>query len=248
MSHSFNKVPAVTLAFWLIKIAATTMGETAGDAVSMTLELGYLASSCIFALLFVVAASAQIFAQRYHPFLYWGVIVATTTLGTTLADFSTRSLGVGYPGGSLILFALVLLSLAAWHFSVGRISFDHIASPKVESFYWMTILFSNTLGTALGDFLADETPLGYEGGALIFGAVLALIAAAYYFSRVSRALLFWMAFILTRPLGATLGDILTKPLEAGGLDLGRFSSSAVLAAVMTALILYSLRKAKTAHS
>jgi|SRR3569623_154785 len=226
-----NKVPEVTLAFWIVKIAATTLGETAGDALSMSLNLGYALSTGIFFVCFVVALVAQVRAKSFHPFLYWLVIVTTTTVGTTMADFADRSLGIGYVGGSLILFALLLLTLGAWWFSTGSVSVTHITSPKVEVFYWVTILFSNTLGTALGDFLADTSGLGYEGGALVFAAALVLVALAYY-TKISHTMLFWAAFILTRPLGATLGDILTKPHENGGLDLGRISSPLVIAAVM----------------
>jgi uncharacterized membrane-anchored protein len=202
-----SKVPEVTLAFWLIKIAATTLGETGGDALSMTLRLGYAVSSLIFIAFLVVSAAAQIRARKFHPFLYWAVIVATTTAGTTMADFADRSLGVGYVGGSLILFALVITVLGLWRFTMGSVAVDNISAPGVEAFYWATILFSNTLGTALGDFLADSGGLGFEGGALVFGAALVLVAGAYYFTRISRTLLFWAAFILTRPLGATLGDL-----------------------------------------
>ncbi len=232
-----SKVPEVTLAFWLIKIAATTLGETGGDALSMTLRLGYAVSSLIFIAFLVVTAAAQIRARKFHPFLYWAVIVATTTAGTTMADFADRSLGIGYVGGSLILFALVVGVLGLWRFTLGSVSVDHINSPGVEAFYWATILFSNTLGTALGDFLADSGGLGFEGGALVFGAALVLVAAGYYFTRISRTVLFWSAFILTRPLGATLGDLLTKPHAMGGLHLGRIGSSSWLALFMVACIL-----------
>ena len=241
--EAVSKIPAVTVAFWLIKIAATTLGETAGDAVSMTLNLGYAVGTAIFAVFFFVAAAAQIKARSYHPFLYWAVIVTTTTVGTTMADFATRSMGIGYVGGSLILFALLMIVLGIWRAVMGTVSVDSVTSPKVETFYWVTILFSNTLGTALGDFLADSPGFGYEGGALVFGATLVVIAGFYYFTAISRTLLFWAAFILTRPLGATLGDILTKPLDHGGLDLGRFSSSAVLAVFMIACILCTSQKA-----
>ena len=225
---SSNKVPEVTLAFWVIKIAATTLGETGGDALSMTLNLGYALSTLILAGIFIAVVWAQIGSKRFHPFLYWTVIVATTTVGTTMADFADRSLGIGYVGGSLILFAILLATLAIWKFVVGSVSVNNIASPEAETFYWLTILFSNTLGTALGDFLADSG-LGYEGAAVVFAGLLALIAAAYFYTRISHTLLFWAAFILTRPLGATVGDMLTKPRADGGLDLSRFSSSAVLA-------------------
>ena len=225
-SASFNKVPEVTLAFWVIKIAATTLGETGGDALSMTLNLGYALSTLLLFGIFVAVVWAQIGSKRFHPFLYWTVIVATTTVGTTMADFADRSLGVGYVGGSLILFALLMATLAIWRFVIGSVSVNTIVSPKAETFYWLTILFSNTLGTALGDFLADSG-LGYEGAAVVFAGLLALIAAAYFRARISHTLLFWMAFILTRPLGATVGDMLTKPRANGGLDLSRISSSAI---------------------
>lgn len=227
-SASFNKVPEVTLAFWVIKIAATTLGETGGDALSMTLNLGYALSTLVLFGIFVAFVWAQIASKRFHRFLYWAVIVATTTVGTTMADFADRSLGVGYVGGSLILFAILMATLAIWKFVVGSVSVNNIVSPKAETFYWLTILFSNTLGTALGDFLADSG-LGYEGAAVVFAGLLALIAAAYFRTRISHTLLFWMAFILTRPLGATVGDILTKPHANGGLDLSRITSSAVIA-------------------
>ena len=232
-----SKVPEVTLAFWLIKIAATTLGETGGDALSMTLRLGYAVSSLIFIAFLVVSAAAQIRARKFHPFLYWAVIVATTTAGTTMADFADRSLGVGYVGGSLILFALVITVLGLWRFTLGSVAVDNISAPGVEAFYWATILFSNTLGTALGDFLADSGGLGFEGGALVFGAALVLVAGAYYFTCISRTLLFWSAFILTRPLGATLGDLLTKPHAMGGLHLSRIGSSSWIALFMVACIL-----------
>jgi uncharacterized membrane-anchored protein len=227
-SASSNKVPEVTLAFWVIKIAATTLGETGGDALSMTLNLGYALSTLVLFGIFVAVVWAQIASKRFHPYLYWTVIVATTTVGTTMADFADRSLGVGYVGGSLILLAILTATLAIWKLVVGSVSVDTIVSPKAETFYWLTILFSNTLGTALGDFLADSG-LGYEGAALVFACLLALIAAAYFRTRVSHTLLFWMAFILTRPLGATVGDMLTKPHADGGLDLSRITSSAVIA-------------------
>jgi uncharacterized membrane-anchored protein len=234
--QSASKVPEITLVFWIIKIAATTLGETGGDALSMTLNLGYAISSGIFLAFFAAAVAGQLAARRFHRFLYWTVIVATTTLGTTMADFADRSLGIGYPGGSLILFGLVLLSLGVWRAVVGSVSVTAITSRRVEVFYWMTILFSNTLGTALGDWLADSGP-GYEGGALIFGAMLALIAAAYFFTEISHTLLFWAAFILTRPLGATLGDLLTKPVANGGFNLSRIESSATIAVFILACIL-----------
>jgi uncharacterized membrane-anchored protein len=203
----------------------------------MTLNWGYALSSALFIAIFVVAAVAQISAKRFHPFLYWAVIVATTTAGTTMADFADRSLGIGYPGGSVILFVLLLMSLAVWYWQAGSISVDTVASPKVEMFYWTAILFSQTLGTALGDWMADSNGLGYERGALVFAAGLVLVAAAYLYTNVSRTILFWTAFILTRPLGATLGDLLDKPVANGGLAFGRFYASAILAALIVALIL-----------
>ena len=222
-----GKVPAVTLAFWVIKIAATTLGETGGDAVSMTLALGYLLSTCIFGLLFLALAGAQIASRKFDPLLYWAAIVATTTAGTTMADFTDRSLGVGYVGGSLILLGLLAVVMAAWRLSEGQVAADRITTRRTEMFYWAAILISNTLGTALGDFLADSGA-GYEGGALVFAGMLAIVALLYFTRSISNVLLFWMAFVLTRPLGATLGDFLTKPAQAGGLHLGRGMSSACL--------------------
>jgi uncharacterized membrane-anchored protein len=238
-----SKVPQVAIAFWIIKIAATTLGETGGDALSMSLNLGYLLSTAIFMVCFIAALAVQMRAKRYHSFLYWTVIVTTTTVGTTMADFADRSLGIGYPGGTLILFALLMIVLAAWRFSVGSISFSDIRSSKVEIFYWVTILFSNTLGTALGDFLADTSGVGYERGALVFAGLLTLVAAAYFFTKISHTILFWTAFILTRPLGATLGDILTKPRADGGLNLSRISSSLAIGAFMVICILVTSQKA-----
>jgi uncharacterized membrane-anchored protein len=232
-----SKVPAVTLGFWIIKILATTLGETGGDAVTMTLHLGYLVGTAIFATVLVIAVSAQISAKRFHPFLYWAVIVATTTVGTTLADFFDRSLGIGYIGGSSVLFVLLLAALGLWYWSLGSVAINTVTSPKVEMFYWMTIMFSQTLGTALGDFLADTGGLGYAGGALVFGAALAVVAGLYFYTSVSRTVLFWASFILTRPLGATMGDLLDKPMNHGGLALGRFEASAVLAAGIVVCIL-----------
>jgi uncharacterized membrane-anchored protein len=232
-----SKVPEVTLGFWIIKIAATTLGETGGDAVTMTLGLGYLIGTAIFATIFVVAVSAQVAARRFHPFLYWFVIVATTTAGTTLADFFDRSLGIGYAGGASLLFILLMATLGLWHWSLGSVSVETITAPKAEMFYWATIMFSQTLGTALGDWMADTTGLGYEGGALVFAAALVIVAVLYFRTNVSGTLLFWSAFIRTRPLGATVGDLLDKPVANGGLALGRFSASAVLAAFIVACIL-----------
>jgi uncharacterized membrane-anchored protein len=245
---SISKVPEVTLAFWIIKICATTLGETAGDAVSMSMNLGYLIGTAIFAAVFLVAVTAQIKARGFHPFLYWITIIATTTVGTTMADFADRSLGIGYAGGSLLLFALVIASLALWYKVMGSVSVDTIRTPKAEMFYWLTIMFSQTLGTALGDWTADTEGVGYLGAALIFGGSLALVAAAYYWTRIPRTTLFWAAFILTRPLGAALGDFLDKPLDAGGLALSRYVASALLLAIMIACILMFGRKAaKQSH-
>jgi uncharacterized membrane-anchored protein len=232
-----SKVPEVKLGFWIIKIFATTLGETGGDAVTMSMNLGYLAGTAIFAAIFAVAVAAQINAKRFHPFLYWTVIVATTTVGTTLADFVDRSLGIGYLGGSSLLAALLVASLAIWHRTLGTVSIGSIGSRPAEVFYWITILFSQTLGTALGDWMADSTGLGYAGGALVFAAGLAVTVAAYFWTNVSRTVLFWIAFVLTRPLGATVGDFLDKPLDHGGLALSRYTASLALAAVMVLLIL-----------
>ena len=247
-SSMLNKVPAVTLAFWVIKIAATTVGETGGDALSMTLNLGYLTSTFIFAGIFVVVLAGQLAARRFHPFLYWAVIVATTTTGTTISDYLDRDAGLGYPRASLLLFAGVLLSLALWRLTTGSVSVSKITTRRAEFFYWMTILISNTLGTALGDFTADSMNSGFEGGALIFGAVLVVIAAAYFFTKINRTFLFWSAFILTRPLGATLGDILTKPVHNGGLNLDRIMASLVIAAFMIVCIVFTRQRSEQGPS
>jgi uncharacterized membrane-anchored protein len=240
-----SKVPEVTLVFWTIKILATTLGETGGDAVSMSLDFGYAVSSFIFIGIFVVAVAAQISAKKFHPFLYWLVVVATTTAGTTMADFADRSLGIGYPGGASLLFGLLMLSLAIWYWSAGSISVNTVSTPRIEMFYWIAILLSQTLGTALGDWMADTNGLGYEGGALVFAAGLALIALAYFYTALSRTLLFWAAFILTRPLGATLGDFLDKPLSNGGLAFSRFYASAILAAVIISCVALLPQRAGT---
>jgi uncharacterized membrane-anchored protein len=231
-----SKVPEVTLVFWIIKILATTLGETGGDTVSMSMNLGYAVSSLIFIGIFVIAVIAQIAAKKFHPFLYWFVVVATTTAGTTMADFADRSLGIGYPGGASLLFVLLMASLAVWYWSAGSISVNTVSTPGIETFYWVAILFSQTLGTALGDWMADTNGFGYGGGALVFVAGLVLIAAAYRFTHISRTLLFWAAFILTRPLGATLGDLLDKPLDDGGLNFSRFYATVILAAVIIACV------------
>lgn len=242
-NHStLSKVPAVTLGFWLIKIAATTLGETGGDSVSMTMNLGYLIGTAIFLSALVVLVAFQISAKKFHPFLYWATIVASTTAGTTMADFATRSLGIGYTGGSLLLLVCVLAVLGLWYWSHGSVSVETVNTPKVEAFYWATITFSQTLGTALGDWIADDTGLGYIGGALVFAVALAIVAAAYFRTKISHVLLFWAAFILTRPLGATVGDFLDKPLDHGGLALSRPIASAVLAIFMIACIFLTRQK------
>lgn len=229
MPETLNKVPEVTLAFWIIKIAATTLGETGGDTVTMTLNWGYLAGTALFLAVLMLLVSLQITAKDFHPFLYWATIIASTTFGTTMADFADRSLGIGYTGGSSLLLVLLLATLGLWYWSSGSISVDTVSTPKVEMFYWAAITFSQTLGTALGDWMADSTGLGYEGGALVFGAALAVVAAAYYWTSISRVTLFWTAFILTRPLGATVGDFLDKPAHDGGLAFSRPLASALLA-------------------
>ncbi len=225
---NLSKVPEITLIFWIIKIAATTLGETGGDAVSMSMKLGYLVGTGVFAVIFVAAVIAQMSAARFRPVLYWATIVATTTLGTTLADFADRSLGIGYAGGTMLLLALLIGCLFAWQRTLGSVSVDTVSTPKSEVFYWVTIMLSQTLGTALGDWTASTAGLGYRGGAAVFGALLALAVAGYYWTSLSRTILFWVAFILTRPLGAVVGDLLDKPLTEGGLAQSRFAASAVL--------------------
>ena len=252
-----SKVPEVTLVFWIIKILATTLGETGGDAVTMSWlgettaaakGSGYLIGTAIFGIIFIAAVLVQIKAKKFHPVLYWITIIATTTVGTTLADFFDRSMGVGYAGGSTILFALLMASLFVWHRTMGTIAVDTVSSPKTEMFYWVTIMFSQTLGTALGDWTADTAGLGYTGAALIFGGALALLAAAYFWTSVSRTALFWAAFILTRPLGAVVGDFLDKPVAKGGLELSRYSASAALVVLIVACIfLFSHKPAERAH-
>ena len=242
-----SKVPAVTLGFWIIKILATTLGETAGDTVTMTMNLGYLTGTAIFLSAFVILVVFQIRARRFSAALYWATIVASTTAGTTMADFADRSLGVGYAGGSAILLTCVVASLALWRWREGSVSVNTIDRPRVEAFYWVTITFSQTLGTALGDWIADDTGLGYEGAALIFLAGLALTAGAYFWTTLSRAWLFWIAFILTRPLGATVGDFLDKPVAHGGLALSRPIASLVIAALMIVAISVSIFRQRTVH-
>ena len=243
-AHStLSKVPAVTLGFWIIKIAATTLGETGGDTVTMTLNWGYLAGTVLFLALLVALVIAQILATRFNPFLYWATIVASTTFGTTMADFCDRSLGIGYTGGSSLLLALLLGTLGLWYFVEGSISVQTVYRPRVEAIYWAAITFSQTLGTALGDWMADTTGLGYEGGALVFAAGLVVLAALYSWTSISRVALFWAAFILTRPLGATVGDILDKPISHGGLALSRPLASAVIAVFIVACILFLPQRA-----
>ncbi|MDI1353180.1 MAG: hypothetical protein PSV35_10515 [bacterium] len=243
-----SKVPEITLLFWIMKIAATTLGETAGDVVSMSLNLGYLIGTIIFAVIFLIVVFAQIKANQFQPVLYWFTIITTTTLGTTLADFADRSLGIGYVGGSLLLLFLLLSSLFLWYFSLGTISVNTIFTPKAELFYWVTIMFSQTLGTALGDWAADTAGFGYAGGALLFSGLLLMVIVAYYLSTISRVLLFWVAFIITRPLGAVVGDFLDKPIASGGLGLSRYSASAVLFLfILFCIFFFTQKAAKQPH-
>jgi uncharacterized membrane-anchored protein len=239
-----SKVPAVTLGFWIIKILATTLGETGGDTLSMTYEMGYLVSSVIFIVPLIVLVIAQVRSVRYHPFLYWATIIASTTAGTTMADFATRSLGIGYLGGSLMLLACVLVVLALWRMTLGTVAVDSVDNARAETWYWVTITFSQTLGTALGDWAADDGGLGYLGGAALFGSLLAALVLLWRFTAASRVWLFWAAFILTRPLGATVGDFLDKPLSQGGLDFSRPIASAVLLVAIVALIAFTARRRK----
>lgn len=240
-----TKVPEVTLVFWIIKIFCTTLGETGGDAVTMSMNLGYLVGTAIFAAVFVVAVIFQVKARRFHPFLYWATIIATTTVGTTLADFADRSLGVGYAGGSLSLLLLLLASLGVWYWTLGSVSVNTISTPKTEIFYWVTIMFSQTLGTALGDWTADSEGLGYAGGVAIFLGLLLVVAALHFWTKISKTILFWAAFILTRPLGAVVGDLLDKPLDHGGLNLSRYTASAALVvAVIACILIFEQRAGK----
>ena len=242
-----SKVPEVTLSFWIIKILATTLGETGGDAVSMSMNLGYLVGTGIFAALFMIAVIAQIAAKKFHPLIYWITIIATTTVGTTLADFADRSLGIGYAGGTAMLLTLLIASLLIWYRTLGSVAVNTVSSPKSEMFYWITIMFSQTLGTALGDWTADTAGLGYAGGALVFSAMLAAIAIAYYRTKISHTVLFWAAFILTRPLGAVVGDFLDKPISQGGLELSRYSASAaLLVLIICCAFIFSRNPAKLA--
>jgi uncharacterized membrane-anchored protein len=245
---SLSKVPQVTLMFWVIKVLATTLGETGGDAVSMSMNLGYLVGTAIFAVLFVAAVYVQIRAKVFHPVIYWTTIIASTTVGTTLADFADRSLGIGYTGGSTLLAALLIGSLLVWYRTLGTVAVDSVSSPRSELFYWVTIMFSQTLGTALGDWTADTAGRGYLGAAVIFGGLLALVAVAYFWSRISHTVLFWAAFVLTRPLGAVVGDFLDKPIEKGGLELSRYTASIVLLVLIAACIKFvPQRAAAKAH-
>ncbi len=244
-ARALSKVPEVTLIFWIIKIAATTLGETGGDSVTMTLNWGYLAGTALFLVLLVGLVIAQIAAKRFHPFLYWATIVASTTFGTTMADFADRSLGIGYTGGSALLFACLMLVLTLWYWSEGTVSVNTVSTPKVEAFYWAAITFSQTLGTALGDWLADSGGFGYGGGALVFAAGIAVVAALYFRTDVSRVFLFWAAFILTRPFGATVGDYLDKPVHDGGLALSRPLASAVIAVFIVLCVLILPQRAGT---
>ncbi len=242
MAQNLNKLPQITVAFWLMKITATTLGETGGDWLSMTMNVGYLMSTLAFLTLFVIALGAQLMSGKHHPFLYWTVIVATSTAGTTMSDYMDRTLGLGYAKGAAILITILLCMLAAWRLAVGNISVDNIITRKAEAFYWITILFSNTLGTALGDFLADDSGLGFLNSWLLITGVLAVILLASFFTKINRVLLFWMAFILTRPFGATFGDLMTKSHEKGGFDLGTSYTSLLLLVILLVLIQFSYSK------
>ena len=237
-----SKLPQITLAFWIMKIAATTLGETAGDLFSMTMHLGYAVTSLVLLGVFIVVLVAQLSARRFHPFLYWGVILATSTVGTTMSDFMDRTLGLGYAKGAALLFGLLLIVLAVWRWSTGSLAVTDVTSRKAETFYWMAILVSNTLGTALGDFLADSSGLGFKGGALLISGALALVTLAHYFTAISGVVLFWIAFVLTRPFGATFGDLLTKTPDKGGLGFGTIGSSIVLLSILVVLIFWTRNK------
>jgi uncharacterized membrane-anchored protein len=248
VASSLTKVPEVTFLFWIMKIVATTLGETGGDTLSMSMGLGYLLSTFIFAMIFMTAVFVQIKSKTFTPVYYWLTIIATTTVGTTLADFADRSMGIGYVGGSLFLLFLLLMSFTVWYKTLGSISINTIATPKEEAFYWMTIMFSQTLGTALGDWFADSAGFGYMGSAVLFGGLLGLLLIVYIFTKVSRTALFWIAFVLTRPLGAVLGDFLDKPLDHGGLDLSRWVISIILLAfIVGCIFLFPQKAAKRGH-
>jgi uncharacterized membrane-anchored protein len=247
MSEAASKVSKITFAFWVMKICATTLGETGGDLLSMTLNLGYALSTAIFIAIFIVTLAAQLAAKSFQPLLYWAVIISTTMAGTTMSDYLDRTAGLGYVEGSALLVTILACILALWRFTMGSVAVDNITQPKVEIFYWVTILFSNTLGTALGDFLADSSGLGYEGGALVIAGLLAIVLAAYLVTKISRIALFWLAFVLTRPLGATLGDLLTKNHAQGGLNLGTVGSSLILAVFLIGcIVLANRRRARVA--
>jgi len=239
-----NKVAKITLSFWIMKICATTLGETGGDLISMTLNVGYEISSIILFSLFLVAVIAQIKSHKFNPFLYWTVILATSTAGTTMSDFMDRTLHLGYEKGALILFAGLLSILTIWYLSEKSLSVNNIQTPREETFYWIAILFSNTLGTALGDFLADSSGLGFSGGAILIASLIGLAVLAYYFTKLNHVMLFWIAFVLTRPFGATFGDLLTKPIQKGGLNFGTVGSSAFLAIILIAMVIYTTKKEK----
>ncbi len=246
--NAFSKVPELTILFWIIKIAATTLGETGGDMVSMSMNLGYLVGTAIFAVIFIVAVVIQIKAKNFHPVIYWFTIIATTTVGTTLADFADRSLGIGYAGGSTLLFGLLMASLFIWYKTKGTVAVNSVSDPQTEMFYWVTIMFSQTLGTALGDWTADSEGLGYLGGATVFVILLAVVLGLYLWTKLSRTFLFWSAFILTRPLGAVLGDFLDKPVDHGGLALSRYAATGVLLAfILICVFSFSHRPAKKSH-
>lgn len=247
-NDALSKVPEVTLVFWVIKILATTLGETGGDAVSMSMNLGYLVGTGIFAAVFIAAVLVQVSVKKFHPVVYWITIVATTTVGTTMADFADRSLGIGYAGGTVILFTLLMGSLFIWYRTMGSVAVETVSSPKSEMFYWITIMFSQTLGTALGDWTADTAGLGYTGGAVVFSGMLLIIAVAYYRTKITHTVLFWAAFILTRPLGAVVGDFLDKPLVKGGLALSRYSASAaILGLIVLCIFIFPHRPATRHH-
>lgn len=243
-----SKLPTITASFWVMKIAATTLGETAGDLLSMTLRVGYAVSSLVLISAFLVSLVSQLASRRYRPLLYWTVILTTSTAGTTMSDYMDRTLGLGYAKGAALLITALLCVFAAWRLMTGSLSVDHVKTRKAETFYWVAILLSNTLGTALGDFLADSSGLGFMGGALLIGGLLALVMGATFFTRASRVLLFWIAFVLTRPFGATVGDVLTKSKDNGGLDLGTVGSSAVLGAVLLVLVVRSMLKERRARA
>jgi uncharacterized membrane-anchored protein len=242
-----NKLPQITLSFWIMKICATTLGETAGDLLSMTLNIGYAISSMMLISVFIITLIMQLFSKTYHPFLYWMVILSTSTAGTTMSDYIDRTLGIGYAKGSLILVTILICMLSSWKYSIGNLSVTNVKTFKGELFYWFTILFSNTLGTALGDFLGDSSGLGFAGGALLITAILGIIILVYYYTSFPRIILFWLAFVLTRPFGATFGDVLTKSHEKGGLDLGTMGTSAVLASILIALILITTHSRKSVN-